>query len=780
MTTLPVAQKVIADRPPKNSVASPTVQSEQEADVDRKMRLYGVIRAFRNGRMPDNTQIDETLLYVRDHSPINAEELSDDGKQLVHDARTLIDTARKFVAEKNADEVVQQFLYRTSGAAVKEKKPNTKAPVSGKETREDSKKAGEHLRTLLKLLISNSETRKLLSDAKILGRDIFADAATNVAERSRPKKEDVENVDQAAPSHEFQEGAMGNDSSATPQAGRTGEPTKTKEDTSTGSRRSALDIKTQSTATNGSQDVSSKKAAKSRFQSVSSRVPEKHRKAASTEVKNAKGYLQKQFPKERQDQLVHRLKKVVVECQEHQDYQESITWLISQLEKYFGHGKRITTSGASQTSASFFEDPTLNQAASEMRTLLERLADGRSMEGMFSAARNMQKDAETDEELREWWGRVDSFARRALLESGFVLKQEFESEAHQLHAESRKFFDAKYKFHLDGLLDAIQTWFRGWSEDPFNKRLGEDATKLMKDLLFNSEGGLAFKSHLLTDIRKVILPTLIEKIGYVPISRVEFVSKNIDFVIENFTLQGRNFLPKIFEVNVQNHVKFSPYKEIGDEHHHEFTLTLSQIQADIRDVAFYFRSKKGLSMNDTGLADVFLGGSGITIKARLSSNTMERENGHLFTVRNVNVSVDTLKFAVRDSKHDFLYRIISKIGTGFIKRAVSKAISDAVRTGLESVDVKLVDMRSRMAEADESEDSSKTKLLKDMRSKQKNGEKETNKDSQFRIMPEQNSMLLPDQGHKTGWVRKQFDRDAAAAEGEGWRSKAFSIVSGSK
>ncbi|OCB90174.1 hypothetical protein A7U60_g2636 [Sanghuangporus baumii] len=777
MTTLPVAQKVISDRPPKNSVASPTVQSEQEADVDRKMRLYGVIRAFRNGRMPDNNQIDETLLYVRDHSPINVEELSDDGKQLVHDTRALIDTARKFVAEKNADEVVQQFLYRTSGAAVKEKKPNTKAPVSEKETKEDSKKAGEHLRTLFKLLISNSETRKLLSDAKILGRSIFADAASNVAERSRPRKEDVEKVDQAAPPHEFQEGTMGNDSSAIPQAARTGESTKMTEDTSPGTRRPA---QAPSPATNVSQDVSSKKIAKSRFQDISARVPEKHRKVASNEVNNAKGYLQKQFPKERQDQLVHRLKKVVVECQEHQDYQESISWLISQLEKYFGHGKRITTSGASQTSASFFEDPTISQAASEMRTFLERLADGRSMEGMFSAARNMQKDAETDEELREWWTRVDSFARRALLESGFVLKPEFESQAHQLHAESRKFFDAKYKSHLDGLLDAIQTWFRGWSEDPFNKRLGEDATKLTKDLLFNSEGGLAFKSHLLTDIRKVILPALIEKIGYIPIPRVEFVNKNIDVVIENLTLQGRNFLPKIFEINVQNYVKFSPYKEIGDEHHHEFTLTLSQIQADIRDVAFYFRSKKGLSMNDTGLADVLLGGKGITIKARLSSNTMERENGHLFTVKNVKVSVDTLKFAVRDSKHDFLYRIVSKIGTGIIKRAVSKAISDAVRTGLESADIKLVDIRSRMADADESEDSSKMKVLKDLRSKRENGEKETSKDSQFRIMPEQNSMLLPDQGHKTGWVRKQFDRDAAAAEGEGWRSRAFSIVSGSK
>lgn len=56
--------------------------------------------------------------------------------------------------------------------------------------------------------------------------------------------------------------------------------------------------------------------------------------------------------------------------------------------------------------------------------------------------------------------------------------------------------------------------------------------------------------------------------------------------------------------------------------------------------------------------------------------------------------------------------------------------------------------------------------------RKKSDSKATDKDSQFRIMPDKNSMLLPDQGHKTGWVRKQFDRDAAATDGEGWKSKA--------
>ena len=79
------------------------------------------------------------------------------------------------------------------------------------------------------------------------------------------------------------------------------------------------------------------------------------------------------------------------------------------------------------------------------------------------------------------------------------------------------------------------------------------------------------------------------------------------------------------------------------------TLTLSQIQADMRDVAFYYRKKGGLKISDSGLADVFLGGKGITVKVTLTSTADERAHGaSLFRVKDVKVKVDALKFAIRD------------------------------------------------------------------------------------------------------------------------------------
>jgi len=95
--------------------------------------------------------------------------------------------------------------------------------------------------------------------------------------------------------------------------------------------------------------------------------------------------------------------------------------------------------------------------------------------------------------------------------------------------------------------------------------------------------------------------------GEVKSGHPEYTDNVIDLVVENFTLSGRNLFANVMLI------KFSPYSSITDEHHHEFALAFAQMQADIRDVAFYFRTETGLKIIDSGLADVVLGGEGLSV-----------------------------------------------------------------------------------------------------------------------------------------------------------------------
>lgn len=107
------------------------------------------------------------------------------------------------------------------------------------------------------------------------------------------------------------------------------------------------------------------------------------------------------------------------------------------------------------------------------------------------------------------------------------------------------------------------------------------------------------------------------------------------------------------DFNLNNHLRVSPYSAIKDEQNHTLKLKFSQMQSDMRDVAFYFNKKAGFpKIKDSGLADVFIGGNGITANVKLHSQGLDGTGagmgGDAFKVKSVKVKVDSLKFAIRD------------------------------------------------------------------------------------------------------------------------------------
>ena len=76
------------------------------------------------------------------------------------------------------------------------------------------------------------------------------------------------------------------------------------------------------------------------------RVPQEHKDKANEQYDKAKNFLTEEyFPEERRDQFIYRGKEVIVECQKHKDYQESIRWLLNSLEEYASHGQTVLEHG---------------------------------------------------------------------------------------------------------------------------------------------------------------------------------------------------------------------------------------------------------------------------------------------------------------------------------------------------------------------------------------------------------------------------------------------------
>ncbi|KAL4069133.1 hypothetical protein J3A83DRAFT_4535807 [Scleroderma citrinum] len=834
---LPPAPKDISEHPQPGAVTAPTDRRAEEADSDRKLRFYGVIEAFRRGRMPDNRQIDEALRYVQEHSPVDTDQLSAEGKKLIQDTRDIIETARLIVREKNADELFQQFEWHTRDVSLESTKigPEEALPAEREKRAEDRKVAVHHLRTILSLILTNSEVRKLLSDFSVIGRDLLAKGAVKVAEALRPTEEELAKVDEPAPQGEFisEEGRKvspggtpvvdvklpgtaihihhesGDDvkfateeSGETPvsQAIQTGREEIQQGYTSVAGQAGQLEEEITQDAQqraekphSDSQSCRDLKGAsagpsegveetersfiermRAARDNIAEHIPGNQKDRAREQLDKGRRYLTEEyFPEERRDQYIYRAKKVIIECQKQEDYQDALKWLLSVAEEYAAHISTVAEHGKARGDA-FISDPALRQAMLELRELLERFANGKNMDMIFDAADALTDDAKRDEEFRDWIKRLYAFIRKALLEAGYVLGEECDHEGHEIRESGRKFWDEKYRGHIDYVFNAIGNWFSAMAEDPLNKRFGEDWARLTRDLLFDSEGSLKFKPELWSDIRKVIVPTLVDKVGYIPIPRVEYTDDTLDLVVENLTLQGRNLFPNIISVEAYNFLKFSPYDSISDEHHHEFTLTFSQIHADMREVAFYFRKKSGFpKVADSGIADVLIGGSGLTATVHLVS--ADKDKSSVFKVRNVHVKVDTLKFSIRDSKHDLLYKTLKPLATVLVKRQIQKAIAGGIHTGLEYLDGQLVAVRDRMEEVKAKGDANRTQAFQDLFKRKKEETQASAKASEskahFKVVHNRRASII-DAGTPAGWMNRMTEREEKATAGEDWRSEA--------
>lgn len=756
------------------------------------MRFFGVIQAFREGRYPDNQQIDQTLKFVQKNSPVNLNELSDDGRKLVQDFRAIIETARQMVLEKNSQEEIQNFLHATVKSDVK---GNTgfKAPVGKEEIKKDAETAGEAFRTVFNLFLRNGEFRKLVTDSGVMGRDIFADAAVKASDMARPDEERLAQVDQPAPANEFHDDIPNALKSKSPEEKEAAAKEKEAE-------KAAAKVRAQQAANqvdpNDPTNPQSRNAvanqANEQKEVLLSKVPEQHKERIREHRDKTQNYFKDKFPEERRDHYIYRLKKVLVECQQHRDWQDSMGYIMTAIENYKGHAQDMHSQVESNAS-SVRGEGNLQTAETAFRRLIERFANGRPTQPFMNAVDQIYTDVKNDPELKDWFKRLDSYVRRCLLEPGYVMKDDADAEARVLRKSGKKFFAAdetvgnqqgKYKPHVDRIWDELTNITDGMAQDPLNKKFGEQWQTLFRDLIYDEQGNLAFKGELIGDIVQEILPSLLRHISFVPLPRIEYSDPTVDLVVENIAVAPINLLPNLFEIETTNYVKASAFKGIDNRHRHSFKMTLSQVHLEMRDVYFQINKKDGFKVQEHGVADILIGGRGLTVTAHIEggNEARGRRSRNVFNVKEVKADIHNLDFAVRKSKHDGLIKLLRPMVKGTVKKQVAKAIEGGIRDALNKLNDQLVEVRnvSYNAEKGQKTDAIK-KYQEDKKAQAEEKKKRTQANpGQFKIPLSTQECILPKMGTKDGWIAKLDERDQAAKQTRGsssWKSPAFSIVS---
>lgn len=677
----------------------------KEADVNRKLQIYGIITAFQNGKVPSNKQIDVALnSFLKSHAMASpSKNLSEEGQALVADFRSVVEQAKYLLLTKNEGDLLQDFIWQSQ----KIDGGNTAlsgAPIDKETAQQHGNQVLEGFRTLGTLIISNGQFRKLLNDATVLIRDMAGDAAITAANQVNPSQDQLSQIDRPADDNTWYNVP---DISAGNMKNRIKSTYNQQKPISSGDLQDAAGNASQSANRSSSRDLADAAAwadqdqrqgtnsgvnvqagAQSGVATLRERVPEnvpEDTKMKGSETKErTKNYLSNKMPEKRRDQTIWRLKKMVVEIQGHPDYQQAITALLDLAETYGGHANTMGQQSAG-TIKGAHADNSLQMAEADLKTLIERFANNTSTNGLFDAINNIYRDVDQDPELKSWFKQIDAYVRKCLKQQGYIMEDRANEEWDQLHDRGNFLLRDRYRNHTNRILDETKLLVDQFDKDPQNKRFAESMNKLFADLGNDKNGKPTFKPRLVKDISEVILPGIFESIRYVPIPRIEYSDPMVDVVVENLVIESDNLTPNVFEFANDNYFRWGR-KSVANKNNNSVTLSVSGIQMDLRDVSYYVKRKRGFpSLTDIGVADIFLGGTGFSFKIKLST-AQKSDRQSFFKVDKVDVDVKNFNIKLKQSKHKLLFALAKPIMLKVIRPALQKALEKVIRDKVYELD----------------------------------------------------------------------------------------------
>ncbi|KAL2075430.1 hypothetical protein VTL71DRAFT_373 [Oculimacula yallundae] len=688
-----------------SGVNRPTNVKVKEEDVNRKLQFYGIATAFQNGKVPSNEQIDIALNSFLKSKPIAnpSKKLSAEGQALVADFRDVVSQAKYMLLAKNEGNVLQDFIWESqkiSGGNAR--LPG--APVDKDTAKQHGNEALEGLRTLGTLIISNGQFRKLLNDATILIRDIAGDAASNAANKINPNENDLAQIDKPAADntwHDVPDMSTGNIKNqikstyqkntplhqedlkaAAGDASQAANPDGSRDPADAASRVQ----RDQQQGTNSGVDAQAgvQNAASTLKQRASENIPEETKEQGRKTREQTKDYLSKKMPEERREQTIWRLKKLVVEVQGHPDYMQAINTLLNLAEEYAGHATTVGNH-ATGTVKGAHTDNSLKKAEADLLLLVQRWANGTSTDDLFDSINAIYRDADQDPELKSWFKQINAYVRKCLKQQGYILEDAATEEWNGLYDRGNFLLRDRYRNHTDRVVDEVKFLADQFDKDPVNKRFANSIQKLFTDLGNDENGKPTFKPHLIKDLTDVIIPGIFENVRYVPIPRIEFSDPMMDAVIENLVIESDNLMPNVFEIANDNYVRWGR-KKVANKSAHSIMISVSGVQMDLRDVSFHIKKKQGFpSLTDTGVADIFLGGTGLSFKMKMST-AEKKDRQNFFKVDKVDVDVKNFNIKLKQSKHKVLFAIGKPMMLKVVRPALQKALEKMIKDKFNEFD----------------------------------------------------------------------------------------------
>ncbi|KAI8989201.1 hypothetical protein BD414DRAFT_415141 [Trametes punicea] len=646
-------------------------------------KASSVVAALNAGKFPTQHQISQGIDRLLAAPILNNEpsagvgELSAQGRELQNDVRDLLNAYKRLGENKNGDNIIQESLWHLSEVDPSATSTSLSMDVDKDQASQDARAIARAIRSLTNTGWENlsHEGRSVFHDFASFMRLALADAAEYVGESAQSAAEALREVDK-----DVQEG----------QRNELGIKRKAEDTPQDADARAKFERTMDSTKEAGSKVIGAGQVAVATGQDLANRT--------SSRLQDA-------------------FYKICDRAQSDENYHKSISTIFDLAQKWI-HRSLDAAGDVNQATSldAFIDDPTpdkhLITGIRGLRTFLERLASGKSLDGFFAALRVCGVDIQQDQDVRGWCDEFIAYLRRSLDERGYVRSDEAREKREQLRNEWKALLDKdsdkgrKWKEDVGALKREADEFQTAIDRDQdlravrkAHQKLGEDLENGL--LVAGSTGVQSLMDRapwLWQDIFNVYLPKIVGMIKDIPIPRTEYKDDEVEFVLEDLDistfslLPGHAYIRNITDIDIK-----APSAGQADTAVGALTrIYLQALQIQLKEVSFYYHDKTASvgPSEFTGILEFTLPPQGVDVDVvvRTIPNSpqglqeRERRSGFI-DIQRVDVKIsEDINLTIKQSNHQILVSVFRPIMLSRLRDALQTVLEQQIRAALQWTD----------------------------------------------------------------------------------------------
>merc|ERR1712130_249750 len=395
---------------------------------------------------------------------------------------------------------------------------------------------------------------------------------------------------------------------------------------------------------------------------------------------------------EKEDLLIERLVDLARTLHQNPEYRNAIEYIAGSMDKLRTHAVATKEEGKAVRAQDKVNEPRSEiehhkkEAQLNSKEFAENwIGDDYSLDRLLNQIDYLHKSSKNDPELRQLLQDWKTWSTSTIKDSSYVEDRErVRADTKDLVRRTRMMSQGPYRDQFTILRREVNYINKAIQRDDSVQALRSDISQLGRDVFMDQNGKAVLKPELFGDAQKIIAGIL-EAIKYIPLPPIHKNDENMELQLENIVLTATEVAPANIRVIAQSDMEKTG-ADNSRQNDNSIAIEVSKIRAHLTSINFFVDKKTGFpKITERGLADVdLMGTNGLNLVVELAPRVQKTGNNvhSLFEPKNVTCSIDKLKIHLRETSHDFLYKLISPIMNMVAKKKIQAGVCDAIRDGV--------------------------------------------------------------------------------------------------